>query len=188
MTGTLIYALLERIGNLLRAEERLQGAEYGLQPVHLHTLSYLSRCNRFSDTPAAVTEYLGATKGTVSQTLQVLEKKGLIAKAADKADKRQVHLHISTAGKRLLNRLTPPESINKALEELSASQCGAVEQQLEQLLMQLQQQNDLRSFGVCHTCRYNEQDGGKYRCGLTQLPLQQKEIMQICREHEASKP
>ena len=35
--------------------------------------------------PKAVTEYLGQTKGTVSQTLNVLEKKGLLTKIT-KAD------------------------------------------------------------------------------------------------------
>jgi DNA-binding MarR family transcriptional regulator len=51
------------------------GAAHGLQPVQLEVLNYLSSCNRYSDTPMAVTEYLGQTKGTVSQTIKTLEKK-----------------------------------------------------------------------------------------------------------------
>lgn len=64
-----LYALLERIGNLLRAEERAAGLRHGPQPVHLQALRYVQSCNRYSNTPAALTEYLGLTKGTVSQTL-----------------------------------------------------------------------------------------------------------------------
>ena len=45
-----------------------------LEPVHLATLRYLCNCNRFSNTASAITEYLGQTKGTISQTLKVLEK------------------------------------------------------------------------------------------------------------------
>ena len=188
MSEILIYALLERLGNLLRGEERLRGAEHGLQPVHIHALHYLSRCNRFSDTPASVTEYLGATKGTVSQTLQVLEKKGLIVKQPDEEDKRQIHLHISAAGRRLIGKLTPPELLNNVVKGLSKSERESLEQPLENLLLLLQAENGLRSFGECQTCRYNEQAEGQYRCGLTQLPLRQKEIVLICREHEVKVP
>ena len=67
--------LLERLAGLLRSESRKLLSEYGLQPVQFEALHYLSNCNRYSDTPMAVTEYLGQTKGSVSQTLKVLEKK-----------------------------------------------------------------------------------------------------------------
>ncbi|MCI0482724.1 MAG: MarR family transcriptional regulator, partial [Candidatus Dadabacteria bacterium] len=70
--GGKIASLIERLGNLLRAEERAAGA--GLLPVHVRMLSYLSVCNRYSDTPAAVTEFAGATKGTSSQSIAVLER------------------------------------------------------------------------------------------------------------------
>jgi hypothetical protein len=42
MNNTFLYQLLERIGNLLRAEQRLVGNEFGLQEVHLQVLLYLS--------------------------------------------------------------------------------------------------------------------------------------------------
>ena len=38
-------------------------------------LFYLNQANRFSNTPQALTEYLGLTKGTVSQTVLVLESR-----------------------------------------------------------------------------------------------------------------
>ena len=72
--------LLERLNNLLRMEMRAFGLSYGLLPVQIEALTYLTRCNRYSDTPQAVTEYLGLTKGTVSQSLKVLEQKGFFGK------------------------------------------------------------------------------------------------------------
>ena len=95
MNQTNLYPLIERIGNLLRTELRKSGHDLGLQPVHLEALHFLSICNRYSDTPMAVTDYLGATKGTVSQTLKVLETKGYLTKVVDVKDRRVQHLKVS---------------------------------------------------------------------------------------------
>ena len=57
-----VFDLIERMAALIRSEERKKCAEFGLQPVHLQVLDYLSRCNRYSDTPAALTNYLGMTR------------------------------------------------------------------------------------------------------------------------------
>ena len=119
MKSNLIYDYVERLSELLRVDSRQAGAEHGLQPVQLEALHYLSICNRYSDTPMAVTEYLGQTKGTVSQTLKVLERKGLLSKQRDKNDKRISHLKVSSKGKRLLNKTIPTTMFIKACEILS---------------------------------------------------------------------
>ena len=184
MDHTLLYQLLERIGNLLRAEQRLVGHELGLQEVHLQVLLYLSRCNRYSNTPLGVTDYLNATKGTVSQSLKVLEKKGYILKEADVQDRRVVHLILTTQGQQLLKQVVPPSLFSHAAKKLSARQVKSLETQLSLLLSKLQQANRVRSFGVCHTCRFflREEDG--FRCGLTQEALSHDDSQSICREHE----
>lgn len=45
----------------------------------------------------AVTEYLGQTKGTVSQALKVLENKKYIPKHSDTDDKRITHLKVTNS-------------------------------------------------------------------------------------------
>jgi len=72
--ATEVYASIERMVALIRSEERKKCTEFGLQPVHFQMLDYISRCNRYSDTPAALASYLGMTRRTVSQTL-LLKKK-----------------------------------------------------------------------------------------------------------------
>jgi DNA-binding MarR family transcriptional regulator len=75
--ATDVYASIERMVALIRSEERKKCTEFGLQPVHFQMLDYISRCNRYSDTPAALASYLGMTRGTVSQTLLLLTRKDL---------------------------------------------------------------------------------------------------------------
>jgi DNA-binding HxlR family transcriptional regulator len=85
---------LERLTRLIRADEHVGD----LNPAQWGALRYLSRCNRFSNAPAALTRYLGATKGTVSQTLIALERKGLIEKSARPGEARSVVLSITEEG------------------------------------------------------------------------------------------
>ncbi len=186
MASTLIHQYLERLCNLLRAESRRSGADFGLQPVQMDALNYLANCNRYSDTPQAVTDYLGTTKGTVSQTLNILEEKGLIAKARDAADKRVVHLHVTSAGISLLKQSIPAPLLDAACRELPPDEQEHVVSALRSLLTAWQRKNGSVAFGQCKTCRYNQRrNSTQYFCGLTQENLTRKETELLCREHAA---
>ena len=90
-----LLELVERLGNLMRTELRKSGTDESLQPVHLQALMYLSKANRYSNTPQALADYLGLTKGTVSQTLLLLDRRGLIERFEDDIDRRVVRLRLS---------------------------------------------------------------------------------------------
>jgi len=180
-----IYNYIERLGNLLRTDSRRGGAEHGLQPVQLEALHYLSLCNRYSDTPMAITDYLGQTKGTVSQTLMLLEKKGFLKKSADDKDKRVVHLKVTKAGDKLLKIFIPSRQLKDACQQLSEKSQTQIVASLKELLQTIQHTNGMKTFGVCHTCRYNQKkENNHYFCNLTQESLSSTEIKLICREHQ----
>lgn len=114
-----IFDLIERMSALIRSEERKKCAALGLQAVHLQALSYMSRCNKYSDTPAALTNYLGMTRGTVSQKVSaLLEKKGYIKKTADTNDRRVIHLELLPEGQAVLKKAIPAELFIKAAKLL----------------------------------------------------------------------
>jgi DNA-binding MarR family transcriptional regulator len=180
-----LYALLERITNLLRNEERSAGLEHGLQPVHLQALHYLSVCNRYSNTPAALTEYLGLTKGTVSQTLTLLEGKGLIEKEGSSTDRRVTHLRLTEQGRAVVKGLLPPALFSRALEGLPDRGAG-LEASLSGLLRTLLVTHGQPSFGVCASCRHFQREAaGRFRCALTREPLSRADSALVCREHSA---
>ena len=180
-----IYDYLERLNNLLRADSRRGGAEYGLQPIQLEALHYLSICNRYSDTPMATTEYLGQTKGTVSQTLKVLENKGLLTRHADSADKRLVHLKVSRDGKKLLKASIPTPLFTRACEALTDKNQSKILKALEELLVTMQQTNNMKTFGVCYSCQYHQKVGNnRFYCNLTKEALSAEDVQLICREHQ----
>jgi len=181
-----VASLIERLGNLLRSEERTAGSNSGLQSVHVQMLGYLSQCNRYSDTPVAVTEFVGATKGTTSQSINILEKKGFILKRPDKVDGRVIHLDLTDKGARFVKNEFPPREFRDALNGLNSDDRESLAILLTRLLIQLQRKNNGKLFGVCHTCKYFKEFGfsDSHQCGLTLEPLSEKESFQICREHE----
>ncbi len=179
-----VHDLLERLSNLLRMEMRALGQKYGLVPVQIEALTYLTQCNRYSDTPQAVTEYLGLTKGTVSQSLKVLEQKGFLRKEPDTRDKRIVHLAPTTKGKKLIEQSIPAKGLESALAMTSSLQADELAEILRTILREMQHMNNRKTFAACHTCRFNEHHEKGYVCGLTHEPLSAREVNLICREHQ----
>jgi len=184
--STKIVNLIERLGNLIRAGERSSGAKHGLQPVHVQILNYLSICNRYSNTPAGVTSFLGFTKGTVSQSVNVLERKGLITKSPDARDVRVVRLNLTEAGRRFIESEFPQQDILATLDEMHFGERQNLTGLLTDLLIGLQHRNGGRLFGECRTCRHFRKDafGDSHQCGLTLEPLSDDDSTKICRENE----
>jgi len=179
-----IYEYLERIANLLRTDTRKLGVGKGLQPVQMEALHYLSCCNRYSNTPVAVSDYLGLTKGTVSQTLGVLENAGFIEKLPDLKDRRIVHLQLTDAGQNLIHESIPPKLLEVAMELTTEAEQVFILDALSRVLQAMQQANKLKSFGVCKTCRHHQLEAENLRrCALTGDILTNNDSDKICREH-----
>lgn len=184
MQARRIQQLVERITSVLRSEERKVGRDHGLQGVHLEVLRYLRDCNEVSNTPAAVGEYLGTTKGTVSQTLKLLERKGLVLRRSDAKDRRLVRLELTPGGTRLAGESPFSGAFGAAVESLGPD-AASLERQLETVLRSLQRRYQSRSFGTCPSCLNFRREGpGAYRCMLTGEPLQPGDTKLLCREHD----
>lgn len=178
------YYLLERITNLMRVEAFAVGKRYGLQSAQLEALTYLAHCNRYSDTPQAVADFLGRTKGTVSQNLKALEEKGLLRKRRNGKDKRLIHLRPTTKGRRIIQESLPADLIARGFDVMPSSAEKTTVEMLRRLLGAIQKANGLKSFASCHTCRFNIRVADGYFCDLTQEPLSPQDALLLCREHE----
>jgi MarR family transcriptional regulator, negative regulator of the multidrug operon emrRAB len=184
MKNVAIYDLIESMSALIRSEERRRCSALGLQLVHLQVLHYLSRCNRYSDVPAALSLYLGVTRGTISQTLQLLEKKGYLQKIPDQKDKRVVHLRLLPAGQAVLEQARPSDLLDQAGMILQRGESAIDGQVLAQALVALQKANQSQTFGLCKSCKhFRVITPDKFRCGLTQETLSAHDSEKICQEH-----
>ena len=180
--------LIERIGQLIRFEQREIGVREDLHPIHVQVLQYLGKCNRYSDTPLALSNYLGSTKGTISQSILVLEKKLLLKKISDKKDKRVIHLKLTPKAKKFLHKIDKQIFTDKLLNKYSDHVNNTVNKTLKSILKDLQTRNNHRTFGQCNSCRFFTIEGeNRFRCGLTSEPLKSEETLKICLEHEPMK-
>lgn len=174
-------SLLERLAALIHQAVRDEASDHGLLPIHLQVLAYLARANHYSDMPIAIAEYFGISRGSVSQTVAVLERKGLIERHADPANRKRIHLRLSARGQAVAD-----DSWARRLERLLADHpeidAAALDEGLRGLLTALQRDRGQLAFGVCRDCTHFLAGSGGFRCGLTGEPLATEQTGRICRE------
>lgn len=174
--------LLERIGHLSRSDEQIGD----LYPAQWAALRYLAQANRFSRTPMALTRYLGTTRGTVSQTLNALEKKGYVARQPNERDKRSVNVALTALGREKLAN-DPILRLAEVAKGALGTDTKIARKVLEQVLSGLIATNDGRPFGQCRTCRHFRNDSGAshthpHHCDLLNVDLSTNDSEAICVE------
>ena len=176
-----VGALIDRVGRVARS---LQFVE-GMSPAQWEALRFIARANRYSRNPSALADFLGATKGTVSQTLIALEGKGYLRRARGTPDRRAVDLTLTTDGEALLDH-DPLRSLDEAATALAPATKAALVDGLGRLLRDLLQRHGGSEFGVCEGCcllcadAAISEPGGPHRCGLTGEPLDNDDKRLIC--------
>jgi DNA-binding MarR family transcriptional regulator len=178
-----IAAPFERLSRLMRAAEH----DKDLNPAQWEALRYLSRANRFSNSPGALTRYLGATKGTISQTVIALERKGFIVKAAREGEKRSVELRLTAKGEYVLAK-DPWSRLAEAADRLGSKTRRRLAKGLRELLDSELKRGRHLSFGLCATCRFFREKGATdtHHCMLLDVKLSVEDSRRICVEHQVA--
>lgn len=171
-----------RIRALINRLARLDAAatwEEALNPAQIAALEYLARANRFSRAPSHVADYLGTTRGTMSQTLKALVRKGYIKERRSETDKRSISCDLTEEGRIIAARRS---ALLDAIDGLPDAAQATLDDSLSALLKLQLHENGGRPFGICSTCAHHRvtQDGAY--CALLSLPLLPGEPDQICHE------
>ena len=170
---------IERLGRLAASDAR----SGGLNATQVAALRYLAQANRFSRSPSQVSDYLAATRGTVSQTLKALQQKGLAVEKASAADKRSISYDLTPAGEAAA-KAAP--GLDAALNSLTPDERRRISDALNLVLETLVAANDGKRFGQCFTCRFHRrQDTGGY-CDLLNVPLLPEDGEKICAEQQSA--
>lgn len=181
VSGAEIALPLERLSRLMRAAEH----DHGLNPAQWEALRFIARANRFSNSPGALTRYLGATKGTISQTVIALERKGFITKTVRADEKRSVQLVLSAMGQEALHK-DPWRALAKAIDGLGGKTRRRMAKGLKELLDGQLQAGGHLTFGTCQTCRYfREKSSSGASCMKFEVALSPGDTGLLCVEHVA---
>lgn len=182
-----IAELIDRIGRMTRELQYVDG----LNPAQWEALRYLNRANRYSRTPGCIAEFLGATKGTISQTVTALEAKGLIYRTPSDRDRRVCLIDLTEEGQRMIAR-DPVLRLERIAAGLPPEMGQAMVNGLSHLMASLQLELGAKPFGVCVACcRHlsadSECQGGETaRCGMTGEPLSRDDSRRICVNYRAA--
>ena len=170
-----IRALITRLARL-DAAATWDGA---VNPAQIAALEYLARANQFSRAPSHVAEYLGTTRGTMSQTLKALLRKGLVSERRSETDKRSISYDLTAEGRVIAARRGGQID---AVDDLSDAAQAELVSSLSRILEHQLRENEGRAFGLCRTCTHHrETENGPY-CALLSIHLLPEEAEQICHE------
>jgi len=174
---TRIAALIERIGRFSRAREAAT-----LPPAQWEALRFIARANSFSRQPSAVAAWLATTRGTASQTLMALERKGLIRKARHPSDGRITCLEATLAGQ-MLREEDPIHRLVEAIARLPPLHSAALSQSLAHIAGDLAPEGARPFFAGCAGCRHLESQGDARRCSNFGADLSGEETKLACVAH-----
>jgi len=170
-----IKELTDRLGRISSADEWGDA----LNPTQWTALQYLARANRFSRAPSQVADFMTATRGTISQTLKALARKGLVTESRSDHDKRSISYSVTSQGEALLSKTG---SIDDAISLLNDGDASSLRIGLEALVRHALKKRGLRAFGICETCIHHRKKAKGGFCELLGEPLSAAETKQICHE------
>ncbi|MFV0512041.1 MAG: MarR family winged helix-turn-helix transcriptional regulator [Jhaorihella sp.] len=171
-----IRALLDRLCRLSAADDW----QDGLNPSQVAVLAYLGRANRFSRSPSHVAAYLGATRGTVSQSLKSLLSKGFVRERRLPGDRRSISFELTGQGVAALGRR---RVLDDALGDLAPERLADLGAALTDVLRDVLRRRGGKGFGLCRSCAFHRHGTEGRYCTLLNLALSEEEAGQICHEH-----
>lgn len=170
-----IRELINRLARL----DTMQGWQGDLNPTQSAVLDYLTRANRFSRSPSQVADYLGTTRGTISQSLKSLGQKSYVVEKRSDADKRTISFELTAKG---LAAAVAPNLMADAVSNMDETSSDALVASLEAILRPLLRENGGRPFGICNACdHFVVRENGGY-CALLSEDLSPTDATQICHE------
>ena len=182
-----LLELLNCLSRALRDDARQRAVEHGLLRVHWEVLWFLRAANRYSNTLQILAAYLGQTKGSVSQSVQLLQRRGLLRREPDAKDRRVTRLALTDTGRRVLGTIETDSAWADAVQALPRAAVADANIALTMLLRHWQQGTGAATFGVCRSCAcFQVEASGRFRCGVTGEPLNNFDSGQICHVHRQS--
>lgn len=128
-------ATAETMAQVLRTLSGL-GFSCGLNPAQWAALRYIVRGGAGACSVVAFARYHGTTKGTASQTITALEKKGLVIRQRDEGDRRGLCLRPTAAGEVLLMH-DPLQELAAAIRRLPVGQQKGLAAAVTEVLIHL---------------------------------------------------
>jgi DNA-binding MarR family transcriptional regulator len=184
--STRIAAGLHKIGLAMKQQAWQQANEEGLSPTQGQILAAIVTHGPL--TGSELSQRLGVTLPTISDSVRVLVEKTLLTKSPDPRHPRASLLTLTKKGATLGARARSwPEFMAAAVTGLSSEEQRAFFSGVLKMIRTLQDQGLIPVSGMCVTCthfRPNVRAGASpHHCALVDAPLANDQVRLDCPEH-----
>ncbi|MBS1583244.1 MAG: winged helix-turn-helix transcriptional regulator [Bacteroidetes bacterium] len=179
-----IAAILERIGEVARADRWRQAAGTETTPLQARVLAFIGGHPHEGIGVARLAQELQVSRPTVSDCVKVLVEKGLLKRIADPRDARSHALVLSPKGRRHQAAIAP-DPLDRSITGLGTADKEALLLHLMQVLRNLFTQGTIDVQRMCWTCAHYRGDRkGEHRCALLGIVMKPKDLRTDCPEHQ----
>jgi DNA-binding MarR family transcriptional regulator len=181
-----IVAALEKISEVFRVLLWTEAKEHKLSPIQMQLLIFIKyhSADKYRRIASMAREF-NLTKATISDSIKVLELKGLIKRSDDALDSRSFNFSLTDQGMKLtgmIENFTLP--LDGAIATLSTQQKDQFLVSVLDLIYRLNQNGIISTQRMCYNCYYYNGDRQQsHHCNLMQKPLAIDELRIECSEH-----
>lgn len=176
-----LVVALERISEAFRVMLWQHSKEQGLSPIQIQILIFCRYHDRSMCKVGYLAREFNMTKATVSDSVKVLQKKGLIGKEPEPQDNRSYGIIITPKGEQLLKQVAPfAGEMVTALKGLSSLEKTNMFSGLLRVIHHLNHQGIISIQRMCHTCRFYQRSLQGPYCNFLQQPLRDKDLRIDC--------
>ncbi|MCB9589157.1 MAG: winged helix-turn-helix transcriptional regulator [Polyangiaceae bacterium] len=182
---------LHKIGLALKQQDWQQANQAGLSPTQGQILGLL--VGEGPLTGSELSQRLGVTLPTISESVKVLVAKQLVVKKPDPRHPRASLLEPTKQGAVLGTTARAwPEFLAEAVGELNANEQQAFFAGVVKMIRGLQERGQVPLSGMCVTCTqfrpHVHKGKAPHHCALVDAPLAAAQLRIDCPEHERAEP
>jgi DNA-binding MarR family transcriptional regulator len=170
-----IAELLVHLGRAAQSEN----ARSDLTAAQWTCLRFFARANGSTRTPSAFASFQATTRGTASQIIKSLERRGLVSPTRSERDRRSVCFDLTETGRAMLDD-DPLRVLVGLIDGLDDAESARFLTTLSGLASALATKRDVPSFGTCRDCSHFGTAGDAAYCACMAAELAADEIDKLC--------
>jgi DNA-binding MarR family transcriptional regulator len=179
-----IAIVLERIGEVARADQWKRTTERALSPLQNRVIAFIATHARESVGVARLAEELQVSRPTVSECVKGLVEKGLLKRIADPHDARSHALRLSAKGAKHHASASEAKPLDRSITAMRADDKDTLLLGLMRVLHGLIEAGAIDVQRMCWTCEHYQGDRHKtHRCALLATTMRPKDLRTDCAEH-----
>jgi len=170
-----IAELLVHLGRAVQSED----ARSELTAAQWTCLRFFARANGSTRTPSAFASFQATTRGTASQIIKSLERRGLVSRTRSDRDRRSVCFDLTDKGRTMLAN-DPLRVLVGLIDGLDDAESARFLSTLSGLAAALAAKRDAPSFGTCRDCSHFGTTGDAAYCACMAAELATDETAKLC--------